>query len=364
MSDADDRLLLCQQILGELGTRSTITSLDPPDGSPEAYYCSLLFNNTRDTLLRAAHWNCAGQSAPGIMWKALTGTPENPVVPDRYTWSFRDPSPPWLYSYVRPYAGIQIRRLRDQSLFGSDVPTSIPFYGGSMINLTSHAELSCLPFETATDKYDRNGTLLSPNVHSISSVAVVTNGNNYRSGDFITLTQPGALFGQPAILEVSEIDRATGVFFTVIAEGGTWTDWSDTVPLEQASTTGSGSGFTCSAIFTVHPGRMSVILTNARNPIIDYTTSEIGVADWDPGFQNAFMSALEGKLALSLLGDKAMAKLKLEQANGEILEARVRDGNEGLTTYDHVPDWLSVRGVASMGSPWVNPPYYGPLFAV
>lgn len=272
MSDADDRLNLCQMILGEIGTRSTITSLDPPDGSPEAFYCNLLFNDTRDTLLRAANWNCAARTEAGVLWKALPGTPENPAIPPNFLWTNQYPAPPWLYSYRFPAdMPIQIRRIREQPQPGPDGLTGIPLYGG-IAQSTNYNQLPCATFETANDRFDVDGTRLDASV--------------------------------------------------------------------------------------------PVILTNARNALIDFTTSDIGVAEWDPGFQNAFMSALEGKLALSLLGDKEMAKLKLQQANSDILEARVRDGNEGLTIYDHVPDWLQVRGVASMTArDWWFPPY-GPLFAV
>ena len=96
---------------------------------------------------------------------------------------------------------------------------------------------------------------------------------------------------------------------------------------------------------------------------MDFTTS-VFVAQYDPLFADAFMLALEGKLALALLGDRALYGAKLQEANNSIIEARVRDANEGLTVYDFVPDWIQARGVASGAAlnGWL--PQYGPLFSV
>jgi hypothetical protein len=135
--------------------------------------------------------------------------------------------------------------------------------------------------------------------------------------------------------------------------------------VHQSATTGTGAGLTCSATFEDNSAPRRVLLTNARGAIVDFTTSDVDVLGYDPLFADAFMLAFEGKLALALLGDKAMYQAKLKEANDSIINARIRDGNEGLTTYDFVPDWLQVRGVSSMTASreWFNPPY-GPLFAV
>jgi hypothetical protein len=353
MSDADDKLLICNQVLGEIGTRSTMTSVDPPDGSTEAYYCNLLFNNTRDTLLRAAHWNCAGRTEAGVLFKALPGTPENPTVPANFLWNNKYPAPPWLYSYKFPQAeAIQIRRIRGQS------QQEQWFYG----NLQFRPQ-DCARFEVANDPFDASGLRIDQ-TYQITGATVVTVGSGYAIGDDIIL-ETAAVGGTfvPAVLQVLSVTDTGGVDTFVVGDAGSFL--SGSLAMQQRSTTGVGIGFSCYVTLGLNQiHALPVILTNAQNILIDFTTSDINIIEWDPGFQNAFMSALEGKLALSLLGDKAMAKLKLEQANQDILEARVRDGNEALTVYDHIPDWLQVRGVASMGSPWVNPPYYGPLFAI
>jgi hypothetical protein len=273
MPDEADRLDFCKQALGEIGTRSTITSLAPPDGSPEAFYCNLFLDSTRDQLLRAAHWNFAGRTEAGVLWKALPGTPENPTIPAGFLWSNRYPAPPWLYSYRFPAdSPIQIRRVREQLPNGLDALGGIPLYSGGSTLQTNYNQLPCAVFEVANDRFDPSGVRLALSV--------------------------------------------------------------------------------------------KVILTNARNAVIDFTTSDIEVAEYDAIFADAMMLALEGKLALALLGDKAMHQAKLQEANNAIMEARVRDGNEGLTLYDPVPDWLQVRGVASLAPAERFFPAYGPLFAV
>jgi hypothetical protein len=364
MADADDKLDFCKQALGELGTRSTITSVDPPDASPEAYYCNLFFNSTRDQALRAAHWNFAGRTHPSLLWKALPGTPENPTTSAGYTWSVRDPPPPWLYAYGYPGEVVQIRRVRGQS---QTVNSGIPLFSGvGPIMGTNYNQLDCAPFEVASERYDRVGTLLEI-AFTIADITIVADGENYRAGDYISLTQDGAQFGTPAIVAVYAISEPSGgVFRARSVYGGTFLNWSDTAILTQLSTTGNGTGFTCNATdFIAHPTIMKVILTNASNVVLDVTSSNIEINEYDASFADAFSLALQGKLALALLGDKAMAQAKLQQANLMLLEARVRDGNEGLTIMDHVPDWLQVRGVSAMnsGQEWFNPPY-GPLFAV
>jgi hypothetical protein len=369
MSEAADRLVLCQQMLGEIGTRSTITSLIPPDGSTEAFYCALFYNTTLQQVLRAAHWNFAGRTDYGTLWKALPGTPENPTIPAGYRWSFRDPAAPWLYSYLYPpYSAIAVRRIREQqSQNGADFISSVPLFGGVATG-TNFTQLPCVQFEVASDRFDRLGTWLYQ-AQTVTAVTVVNAGSGYQGGDYITMDQSGASYGQPLILQVNlvtatgSIPADAGAPGVGIRDGGSFAVFNSN-PLTQSSTTGNGTGFTCSATFGPHEGIKKVCLTNARSPIIDYTTSDVYVAEYDAGFADAFMLAMEGKLALALLGDKVMYKAKLEEANSKILEARIRDGNEGLTVQDHVPDWLQVRGVGSMTPVDRYFPAYGPLFAV
>jgi hypothetical protein len=270
MAEAEDRLDFCKQALGELGTRSTIVSLDPPDGSQEAFYCNLFFEATRDQVLRAAHWNFAGRTEAVALWKAGPGTPENPTVPADFLWTNRFPAPPWLYSYSFPTdPSVQIRRVREQTSFAGGITEGLPIYPGVVM---TRGEQRCAQFEVASDRFNAAGTRLAAPVR--------------------------------------------------------------------------------------------VILTNAQHALVDFTTSDVVIAEYDPMFGDAFMLAFEGKLALALLGDRALYGGKLQEANASIIEARVRDGNEGLTVYDFVPDWMQARGIASGAALNAWLPQYGPLFAV
>ena len=92
-----------------------------------------------------------------------------------------------------------------------------------------------------------------------------------------------------------------------------------------------------------------VILTNARNAMMDFTTSDVSNREYDALFADAFMLALEGKVGdWRCLATAEFTRRNYKRPTYPIINARVRDGNEGLTTYEHVPDWLQVRGVSSM----------------
>lgn len=109
-----------------------------------------------------------------------------------------------------------------------------------------------------------------------------------------------------------------------------------------------------------------VINTNAENAISQYV-ERVEITDlWDAAFQEAFVAALAAQLAFPVSGKTALATMAKQEAMAAIREARVRDGNEGLTVQDHVPDWVRVRGFAGPGSynlidgvfsPWVTPSF-------
>lgn len=92
---------------------------------------------------------------------------------------------------------------------------------------------------------------------------------------------------------------------------------------------------------------INVLLTNMNNATGIWTARINVTANWDSQFVMVMVKALAAHLAIPLTGDKAMAKLKIEEANAILLEARIRNGDEGLTVHDHVPEWMRVRGYAS-----------------
>jgi hypothetical protein len=88
-----------------------------------------------------------------------------------------------------------------------------------------------------------------------------------------------------------------------------------------------------------------VILTNQEQAILVYIKQVTNPNIWDSQFVQAMVAALSARLAIALTGDKALANMKLNEANIYISNARATDANEGLTINDVTPDWIRTRGV-------------------
>ena len=87
-----------------------------------------------------------------------------------------------------------------------------------------------------------------------------------------------------------------------------------------------------------------VILTNLDTAQAVYTVNQPNPIGWDSQFQQAFVSSLAAWLVPALTGNMQMMQIQIELAERIVGQARVTDGDEGLTIMDHVPDWISVRG--------------------
>lgn len=84
---------LCNRVLAEIGTRSSISSFD--DGSVEATNCGLFYNVTRQRLLRTAPW--------GFCRRQVTLTQLGDLYPD-------NTSPyPFLWEYAYPSDCLKVR---------------------------------------------------------------------------------------------------------------------------------------------------------------------------------------------------------------------------------------------------------------
>jgi hypothetical protein len=79
-----------------IGAQSTVSSIRPSDGSPEASVAAILFDPTRDSLLRAATWNFARKQTFLAQLKSASDT--NPTIPQ-----------PWQYEYGYPSDCIKCR---------------------------------------------------------------------------------------------------------------------------------------------------------------------------------------------------------------------------------------------------------------
>lgn len=88
-----------------------------------------------------------------------------------------------------------------------------------------------------------------------------------------------------------------------------------------------------------------VIWTNQEFAILGYNKDLSDPNVMDDQLQEAWACHLSGRLAIALTGDKALANLRIKDANEIIQVARVGDGNEGLTINNVTPDFIRTRGV-------------------
>lgn len=102
-----------------------------------------------------------------------------------------------------------------------------------------------------------------------------------------------------------------------------------------------------------------VILTNQEQAILCYLKRVTNPNVMDEQFVQAWVAALAARLTIPLNGDKAMANMKIAEANNFIQIARTGDGNEGLTINDITPDWIRTRGIDFTGGDQWGPGSYG-----
>ena len=130
----------------------------------------------------------------------------------------------------------------------------------------------------------------------------------------------------------------------------------------------SPAPFSVSTDLDAEGNQIRVILCNIPYAQAVYTARVLDPTLWDPGFVDGATMTLAAWLAQPLSGDKQLAAGAATLAKQTILEARVSDGNEGLTTSDVVPDWIRARwrgGGMGAGdgyfAPWdsISIPYVG-----
>lgn len=128
---------------------------------------------------------------------------------------------------------------------------------------------------------------------------------------------------------------------TIAAEGVPLTTYDNMVPVLYA---GSAVRYAV-ATDTVNGNVRRVILTNMPQAILVYTARIDNPDLWDPHFLNAATSSLGAWMVTPLSMKQALIKTQIAIAQSIIAEARVSDGNEGLTSADHYPDWMRIRGI-------------------
>lgn len=360
---------IVNRALQAAATRTNITSAELTAafaGSPtsnEARESSLILRPFRDQLIRMAPWQCVTRFNNLVYVTSVPTTPEN-ASPGPPLWVPGTPPPPWSYEYQYPVDCMRARWIIPQYTSQSGgVPIFPPgtSTGAAQVGWTGPA----LKFTIATDQF-----------YGVTSAAVATPGIGYVVGDLITLSQPTftiiqggnsfpMLVGAPVVLQVATIGgggaiATVNVINQVQGEatpiGGSYFSPAGALGT-QGSTTGSGSGATFNLTFGSQ-GPQRVVLCNQSQAILCYNTQVTDPNVMDPNFQEAWVAVLAARLSLQLNGDKALANIKIGEANSIILETRKNDGNEEITVNDVTPDFLRTRG--NWGGPnWEYSPNMG-----
>lgn len=221
--------------LAEIGAQSTVSSINPSDGSTEGNVASILYVPKIQALERAAHWNCTRKQIFMTMLKAAV---INGVASDK------PPPYPWQYEYLYPTDCIKARYVMPyvNQMLGINPPLTTNFYNSPPYFLGPPVK-----FAVATD---------------------IVDGKNTR-----------------------------------------------------------------------------VILSNQENAILVYTSDVNQTPDmWDPHFLGAATSFLGAWFANALTRNTQLYHDQTATAKEMIAQARISDGDEGLTSADHLPDWMQVRG--------------------
>lgn len=93
--------------------------------------------------------------------------------------------------------------------------------------------------------------------------------------------------------------------------------------------------------------QIKTVLTNAPRAIGVYTGRIDNPDLWDVGLQNAVIGALSSWMCMPITGDKVLMQQRVGMAVGLIQAARMQDGNEGVTSMDHDPDFMRIRNTGS-----------------
>jgi hypothetical protein len=337
-----------------IGTRTTMTASELANGDTnEAIQFNLIYENSRDDLLRMAPWDCALKTANLTYISSIPGTPENSSTATQL-WMPGQPAPPWAYEYQYPWDCLRACYIipANQTGFSGGVPITTAVTGGA----ASFWQGPPVKFKVQTDEF-----------YPVNAAAVAIGGTGYNVGDIITLPSgvtTSAPIGAPAQLVVTAAPG--GIIATVsvvpvingsnpIVGGSYFLPQAN--PIAQGSTTGSGTGATFNLTFGAK-GTQRVILTNQEFATLGYVKQVTDPNVMDTLFQSAWINVIAANIVMALKGDKTFANALIQETNASIEQARAVDGNEGLTINDVTPDWIRIRGVC-FSDGYVSGPYSG-----
>lgn len=350
-----DKTSLVNLALQSFGSRTTVTAAElAANSTNEAIQANLTYENTRDSLLRLAPWDCALKTANLTYITSIPGTPEN-TSPATNLWLPGQPRPPYAYEYQYPVDCLRACWIIPATLTGAGgIPITTATTGFSPTTWLGGP----IPFKVATDEFL---------MWTVSTILAA--GTGYSIGDALEVSlspslvvftnkigtfQIGAPQGAPARFVVATVNGAGGVtgvlpinqiIDDVPPRSGSYFYAYQTTP----TFTTDGFGVGCSLTGDVSGSAkvtQRVILTNQEYATLVYVKQVTNPNVWDPLFQDAFVNALGAELVIALSGDKALANICINRANNSIAEARKVDGNEGLTINDATPDWIRGRGIA------------------
>lgn len=98
---------------------------------------------------------------------------------------------------------------------------------------------------------------------------------------------------------------------------------------------------------------IQVILTNQTQAQAVFTVNQSNPVIFDSLFEQAIVAALGAYLVPALSLNLQLMNMQIKVAESAITQARVRDGDEGTTVQDHIPDWITSRrsgGYLSQGN--------------
>jgi hypothetical protein len=96
--------------------------------------------------------------------------------------------------------------------------------------------------------------------------------------------------------------------------------------------------------------QVRVLLCNLTQAQLVFTARVLDPNLWDPQFVEAAIGVMGSYLCNPVQGDMQQNGVAIARAKEAILAARVSDGLENPVRSDHIPDWITARGVMGAGS--------------
>lgn len=339
MSIGDSDVNIANMSLAMISARNQIAAFS--DQTVEGININIFYNRIRDQVMTMAPWNFVRRTELLSLLKAAPGTPENPA--SAAPWNTSMPAPPWLYEYRYPNDCLFMRYVTYQP--NAQLSVGTPPLTSAILSADSWWPGPPQKFIISQD-FNVSATITAI---TKANPGVVSATNTFINGDRITVSDISGMVELNANTYIVS-DRTAGSFTLTGLDG---------VKVNTTNFTTYTSGGYARAT------PIKCLLTNTEFAVGVYNALITDPAIWPVEFVNAFATALAAFISFPISGKLDLKSQLLGEANSMIVEARRTDGNEGLTTQDHTPDWIRVRGI-NYPQPWlmewVNP--WPPLFSV